>query len=77
MKIMPNNKYKANIDSLLCNEIYFFIYDMKKTKPGQFPDPKMFYVNNFQVCTSVAMEVQLQSKISNPKNQMKSLIDIF
>lgn len=67
VRIMLNNKCKTNIDSLLCNRTYFFTYDMKTTKPRQFSDLKMFRVNNFQVCTSVALEMQLQSQNFKPK----------
>ncbi len=62
VRIMPDNEYKeANVDSLLCDGIYPFTYDVKTTEPRQFPDSGMFYVNNFQVCTSVAIEVRVQS----------------
>lgn len=60
MRIMPNNKCKAIIDFLLYNGTYFFTYDMKTTKLREFSDLKIFYVKNFQVCTNVAVELQLQ-----------------
>ena len=56
---MLDNKYKVNIDFLFCNKTYPFIYHMKTTKLGQFPDLSIFFINNFQVCTIVAIEVQL------------------
>lgn len=56
-EIMPDNLCKTNIDSLLCNENDFFIYNMKTIKPRQFPDLRIFYVNNFSVYTSIAIEV--------------------
>ena len=56
---MLNDECKANVNSLLYNGTYFFMYNVKTIKPGQFPDPEMFYVNNFQVYTSVAIELQL------------------
>ena len=61
VRIMLNNECKANVDFLLCDDTYLFMYDMKKTKLEQFPYPKMFHIDNFQVCTSVAVEVQVQS----------------
>ncbi len=67
VRIIPDDECKANVDSLLCDGTYPFMYDMKITKSGKFPDPGMFYVNNFQVCTSVAMEVQVQSWSFKPK----------
>ncbi len=57
IRIMSDDKCKANINSLLYNETYFFTYDVKMTEPGQFPDLKMFYIDNFQVCISFAMEI--------------------
>ncbi len=58
IRIIPDNECKANVDSLLYDGTYPFTYDVKTTELGQFPDPGMFHVDNFQVCTSVvAMEV--------------------
>ncbi len=61
VRIIPDNKCKANVDFLLCNKIYFFMYDVKTNEPGQFPDPGMFHVDDFQVCTSITVEMRLQS----------------
>ncbi len=54
---MPNKKCKTRVKDLLCNGTYPFMYDVKTTKPGKFPDPEIFYVDNFQIGTSVAIEV--------------------
>ncbi len=67
VRIMSDDECKANVDSLLCDGIYPFTYDVKTTEPGQFPDPGMFHVDNFQVCTSVAVEMRLQSWNFKPK----------
>ncbi len=64
---MSDEEYKVNVDSLLCNGTSFFTYDVKTTEPGQFPDPGIFYVNNFQVSTNVAMEGRVQSWNFKPK----------
>ncbi len=64
---MPDDKCKANVDFLHCDETYPFTYDVKTTELGQFPDLKIFHVDNFQVCTSVAIEVQVQSWNFKPK----------
>ena len=56
---MLDNKYKASVNFLLYNKTYLFMYDVKTTEPGQFPNPKIFLVNNFQVCICIAVEVQL------------------
>lgn len=61
VRIMPDNESKANVDSLLYNGTYLFTYDGKTIESEQFPDLEIFYVNNFQVYTSVAIEMQLQS----------------
>ncbi len=67
VRIMPDNECKVNVDSIICDYTYSFTYDVKITEPGQFPDPDMFHVDNFQVCTSVAMEVRVQSWNFKPK----------
>ncbi len=61
VRIMSDNKYKANVDSLFCNWTYSFIYNVRTTELGQFLNLRIFYINNFQVCTSIAVDVQLQS----------------
>lgn len=61
VRIMPDVECKASVEYLLCNGTYPFTYDMKTTEPGQLPDPGMFHVDNFQVGTSVAVEVRLQA----------------
>lgn len=45
--IMLDNKCKINVDFLFYNRIYSFIYDTKTIEPRQFPDPKIFHVDNF------------------------------
>ncbi len=67
VRIMPDNECKANVDFLLCDSTYPFMYDVKTTKLGQFSDPEMFHVDNFQVCTSVAMEVRVEFWNFKPK----------
>ena len=47
VKIMPDDKCKASVNSLLCDRTYPFIYDVKTTELGQFPDPEMFHIDNF------------------------------
>ncbi len=64
---MLDNECKANIDSLLCNKTSSFTYDVKITELGQLPDLEIFYIDNFQVYTSVAMEVQVQFWNFKPK----------
>ena len=61
LKIIPDNNYKANIESLLCNMTYLFKYNMKTIQFIEFSNLEVFYVNNFQVRTNVNMELQLQA----------------
>lgn len=59
VKIISDNKYKTQVKGLLCNGTYPFIYDVKTTKLDKFPDPKVFYLKNFQIGTSVIIEMHL------------------
>ncbi len=67
VKIMPVDECKTWVEGLLCDGTYPFMYDVKTTKPDEFPDPGVFHVDNFHVGTSVAVEVQLQSWNFKPK----------
>lgn len=67
IKIMPDDECKIKVESLLCDRIYRFIYDMKTIKPGKFPNPRVFHIQNFQVGTSIAVEVQLQAQNFKPQ----------
>lgn len=67
VRIIPDDEYKINIDSQLYDETYLFTYDIKTTELGQFSDPGMFYVDNFQVCIIVAVKVRLQAWNFKPK----------
>ncbi len=67
VKIMPDDECKTRVKGLLCDGTYPFTCDVKTTKPGKFPDPGVFHIDNFQVDTSVAVEVRLQSWNFKPK----------
>lgn len=41
---MPNNKFKAKVVFLFNNNTFSFIYNIKI---NQFPNLKLFYINNF------------------------------
>lgn len=71
MRIMTDNECKAYVNSLLCNRTYSFMYDIKTTELRQFLDPKMTYINNFQICTNIAIEIKLQSGNFKPKEASK------
>ena len=57
MRILPDNKCKTNVNLILCDKTYFFIYDLKTTETGQLPDLKMFYITNFYIYNSIAIKV--------------------
>lgn len=38
-----------------------FTYNIKITEPRQFPDPEIFYVDNFEDSISIAVELSLQA----------------
>lgn len=62
VKIMPDDECKTRVEGLLYDGTYPFTYDVKITlKSGEFPDPGIFHVDNFQVGTSIAVEVRLQA----------------
>lgn len=60
IKMMPDNECKITVEDLLYNKTYSFMYDVKTTKLGKFPDPGIFYIENFQIGTSVTIEMQQQ-----------------
>ena len=47
VRTMLDDKCKIIIDSLLCNATYSFKYNVKTTEPEEFPDQRIFYVDNF------------------------------
>ena len=77
VKIILDNKCKTKVEGLFCNKAYFFTYDVKITKPGKFPDPGIFYIDNFQIGTSVAVEKRLQSWNFKLKEVIKIIYGYF
>lgn len=59
VKIILNKVCKTKVEGLLCNGTYFFMYDVKTTKLGEFSDLRIFYIKIFQVGTSITIEIQL------------------
>lgn len=57
IKIMPKDKFKAKIVFFLNNITFLFKYNMRITILDQFLNLKLFYINNFQVNTSIIVEV--------------------
>lgn len=77
VRIMSDDKCKANVDFLLHDGIYSFMYNIKTTELGQFPDLKIFHIDNFQVCTNIAIDMRLQSWNFNPKETNKVIRGYF
>lgn len=76
VKIMPDDECKTRVEGLLYDGTYPFMHDVKITlKSGEFPDPGIFHVDNFQVGTSVAVEVRLQAWNFRPKGATKVTYD--
>ncbi len=61
VRILLDDEYKANVDSLFYDMTYLFTYNVKTTELEEFLDPQIIYIDNYQVCTSVAIEMQVQS----------------
>lgn len=57
IRIMPEDESKVKVVFLLNNGIFSFTYNIKTTIPGQFPNPRLFYNDNFQADTSMAVEI--------------------
>lgn len=47
VKIIPDDKCKANIHSLFCDGTYYFMDHVKTTELEQFLDPEKLYIDNF------------------------------
>lgn len=67
IKIVPDNVCKIRVEDLLCDGTYHFTYDVKIMKLGEFFDPEIFHIDNFQISTSVVIKMQLQSWNFKPK----------
>ncbi len=57
VKIMPDNKYKTRVKGLFCDRIYSFMYDIKTIKVDKFSNLRIFYADNFQIGTNIAIEI--------------------
>lgn len=68
---MSDNECKGNVKSLLYNGTYLFTYNVNLTELDKFLDPEAFHITNFQVGTSVAIEVQLQAWNINSKGSIE------
>ena len=67
VRIMPEGKSQAKVVSLLNNDTFTFMYDIRITTPGPFSDPRLFHPDNFEADTSVAVEVQIYAQNFKPK----------
>lgn len=59
IRIMLGSKCKTKIIYLFNDKTYLFMYDMREIIPGQFSNLGNFSIKNFQVRTSIAVEVEI------------------
>ena len=71
--LMPDNDSKAKTVHMYENNIFPFIYDVKNTTPGEFPDPGLCDVSNFRPETKVAVELQVHSRNFKIKGKEKNI----
>lgn len=71
IRIISDNNCKVQVETLIYNETYSFMYDIEITAPRQFPNLKAFNINNFHINTSVTISCNCRLEISSQKGQMK------
>ena len=57
-----DSKAKAKALSVYEDSTFPFIYDVRTTDPGEFPDPGVSNVNTFRPETKVTVELQIHSR---------------
>lgn len=67
--LMPDDDSKAKVLSVYVKNIFPFIYDVRTTDPGEFPDPGLSDVANIRPETKVAVELQVHSRNFKAKGQ--------
>lgn len=68
-----NSKTKTKALSAYKNRTFFFLYDVRTTDSGKFPDPGLCDVSNFRPETKVAVEYQIHSCNFKIKEQERNL----
>ena len=70
---MPDDNSKAKVVHVYKDNIFPFIYNVKNTIPGKFPDPGLCDVSNFWPETKVAIELQVHSRNFKIKGKEKNI----
>lgn len=68
VQIMSKDESKVKMVFFLNDSTFLFTYNMKTTISSQFPNPRLFYINNFQADISMAIEIQIYFQNFKPKN---------
>ena len=68
-----DNKAKAKALSVYEDSTFLFIYDVRTTDPGKFPDPGVCDVSTFWPETKVAVELQIHSRNFKTRGQERNL----
>ena len=74
INIMQDDSNKAAVMTILEDKTFLFVYDVRNTAPGKFPDPSQFDVSGFRQDNNVAVEMQIyfrkfKSKCGNGPGQ--------
>ena len=71
--LIPNNERKAKTLCIYKDSIFSFIYDVKTTTPGEYPDPSICNVSKFWLKIKVAVELQIHSCNFKMKEKEKNI----
>lgn len=74
---MPDNNSKAKVVYVYKNNIFLFIYNVKSTILGKFPDPGLCDISNFWPKTKVAVELQVHFCNFKMKKKEKNIRYFF
>lgn len=72
-----NNKAKVKVLFVYKNSTFFFIYDIKTTNSGKFPNPDVCDMSIFWLKTKVAVELQIYSRNFKIRGQERNLRYFF
>ncbi len=70
---MADDNSKVKVLHVYEDNIFPFMYDVKNTTPGEFPDPSLCDVSNFRPETKVIVELQVYSRNFKMKGKEKSI----
>lgn len=85
INIIPEYNKKAIVVFVFKNNIFLFIYNMRKTTFDEFLDPNYFNISNFRLNTKVVIEMQVYLQNFKPKDKSSQanqkylfkLVDIY